>query len=190
MNEDQKIIAELDRTILALVELRKYLARKKAEKKIVYPMKEFLAMLRKETPSFRKIIDELERFRQENSFDGVILSAGLYGVENPPTNIWWTALHSIDDLIDNRIDVVNLVDVLSHENRLHILKFLSSGRKTYKEIANYLQLEGGAFAHHATPLLRMKCITKKGRGNYQITELGWEILATILFLSTRINQHS
>lgn len=188
--EDKQAIEELDRTILSLVQLRKHLASKASQEKDLYSMEEFLDMLRREVPSFEKIVDELERYRQENHFDGVVLSAGLYGIEEPLTNVWWTVVNPVDTLMTKKVDVAGLIDILSNQNRLLLLKFLTTGSKSYTEISDHLQIKGGAFAHHATPLLRMKCISKAGRGRYQITELGWEVLLTILSLSTRINKSS
>lgn len=190
IEEDKQALEELDRTIASLVELRKHLAKKTGQDKIPRSMTEFLDMLRKEMPSFQTIVDELERYRTKNNFDGVIINAGLYGVDEPPTNVWWTVINPVDDLIVKDIDVSNLVDLLSHQNRLHLLKFLTTGSKTYSEISEHLKIKGGAFAHHATPLLKMKCIEKIGRGAYTITELGWEILLTVLSTSTRLNIES
>lgn len=188
--EDEQALDELDRTIVSLVELRKHLAKKAGRKKSVRSMNEFLEMLRKQMPSFQAIVDELEKYRTKNNFDGVIINAGLYGVDEPPTNVWWTVINPIDDLIGKEIDVSSLIDLLSHQNRLHLLKFLTTGSKTYSEISDHLQIKGGGFAHHATPLLKMKCIEKIGRGTYTITELGWEVLLTILSASTRLNRDS
>jgi DNA-binding transcriptional ArsR family regulator len=190
INEPEQAIEELDKTIRSLVELRKHLAAKSDYRKSISSMKEFLDMLRKQMPSFQTVVDELERFRQENGFDGVVLSAGLYGVDDPPTNVWWTVVNPVDMLMTKKIDVTGLIDILSNQNRLRLLKFLTTGSKTYTEISDHLQIRGGGFAHHAIPLLRMKCISKKERGTYQITELGWEVLLTILSLSTRINRSS
>jgi DNA-binding transcriptional ArsR family regulator len=190
IEEDKQALEELDKTIASLVELRKHLAKKTKQDKKLHSMNEFLDMLRKQIPSFQAIVDELEKYRSNNNFDGVILNAGLYGIEDPLTNVWWTVVNPVDDLLVKKIDVSDLVDILSHQNRLRLLKFLTTGSKTYTEIIEHLQVKGGAFAHHANPLLRMKCISKKERGIYQITELGWEVLLTILSLSTRINEIS
>lgn len=190
IKDDKQILEELDRTILSLVELRKHLAEKTHQKKSVSSMQEFIEMLRREMPSFQIIVDELERYRVENNFDGVIINAGLYGAEAPPTNIWWTVVNPVDDLLVKDIDVSNLIDLVSHENRLHLLKFLTTGRKTYREISEHLQIKGGAFAHHASPLLKMKCIEKVERGAYSITERGWEVLLTILSMTTRLSEES
>ena len=189
INEDEKAIEELDKAILSLVDLRKHLAAKSDYKKSISSMNRFLDMLRNQVPSFKTIVDELERYRQENSFDGVVLSAGLYGVDDPPTNVWWTVVNPADTLMTKKIDVTGLIDILSNQSRLDLLKFLTTGSKTYTELSDHLQIKGGAFAHHATPLLRMKCISKRERGTYQMTELGWEVLLTILSLSTRINKN-
>lgn len=186
-NNDVQVLEELDKTILSLVELRKHLAKKVSQQKQVVPMTDFLAMLRKEIPSFRTIVDELERFRVKNNFDGVIINAGLYGVDQPRTNVWWTVVNPIDDLLSKDIDVSSLFDLLANQTRLHLLMFLTGGSKTYSEISEHLQIRGGGFAHHATPLLRMKCIKKEGRGTYNITELGWEVLVSVLSLATRTN---
>jgi hypothetical protein len=190
MTDDIQTLEELDKTILSLVELRKRLATKARHKKEPHSMAEFLDMLKREVPSFQTIVSELERYRQENRFDGVILNAGLYGVKDPSINVWWTVVNPVDTLLRKNIDVTGLVDMLSNQSRLALLKFLTTGSKTYTEISHHLKLKGGGFAHHSTPLLRTKCISKVGRGRYQITELGWEVLLTILSLSTRISKNS
>ena len=189
LNDDVKVIGELDKTILSLVELRKHLAKKAGQQKKVVSMTKFLDMLRKDIPSFRNIVDELERFRVKNGFNGVIINAGLYGVEKPQTNVWWTVVNPIDDLLSKHVDVSSLFDLLANQTRILLLKFLTSGSKTYSEISEYLQIRGGGFAHHATPLLRMKCIEKEGRGRYRITEIGWEVLVSVLSLAIRINKN-
>jgi len=190
VDDDKQALEELDRTILSLVELRKHLARKTHKPKTIPSMMQFLDMLRKQMPSFQTIVDELDRFRVQNDFDGVVINAGLYGVADPPTNVWWTVINPVDDLLANEIDVSILTDLVSHENRLALLKFLTSGSKTYREISDHLEIKGGAFAHHATPLLKMKCIEKVERGTYSITERGWEVLLTILSLTTRLSENS
>lgn len=190
VDDDKQALEELDRTILSLVELREHLAKKVREPKTVPSMTQFLDMLRRQMPSFQTIVDELDRFRVQNDFDGVVINAGLYGVEDPPTNVWWTVIKSVDDLLAKDIDVSILTDLVSHENRLSLLKFLTSGSKTYREISDHLDIRGGAFAHHATPLLKMKCIKKIERGTYSITERGWEVLLTILSMTTRLSENS
>ena len=187
---EKTTLEELDKTILSLINFRKYLAKKVGEKKRIHSMSKFLAMLRKEVPSFRAIVNELEKYRQQNLCNGVVVNAGLHGTEDPPIHVWWTTVKPIDDLIGEVADITRLVEILSHETRLHILKLLTSGNKTYKELAAHLDIKGGAFAHHAKPLLMMKCISKIGRGNYQITELGWQVLCTILSLSKHMNENS
>lgn len=186
--DDAQMLEDLDKTILSLVELRKNLARKVGQQKQVVSMDEFLGLLRDGMPSFKTIVDELERFRAENHFDGVTISAGLYGVDEPQTNVWWTAVNSIDHLISRDADISALFDLLANPARVHFLQFLTQGRKTYSEISTHLNIRGGGFAHHAIPLLRLKCIEKEGRGTYRITELGWEILVRTLSLAERLNK--
>ena len=188
MDSDVLALEELDKTIHSLVELRKHLAKKVDQQKEVVPMDDFLDMLRKEIPSFKIIVEELERFRLENGFDGVVISAGLYGIDEPRTNVWWTTVNPIDKLLSNEIDLSTLFDLLANPARIHLLKFLTVGSKTYSEISEQLKIRGGGFAHHATPLLRMRCIEKVSRGRYNITERGWELLVTILSLATRLNR--
>jgi hypothetical protein len=184
--DDKQILEELDRSILSLVEFRKKLTKKIGLQKPVVSMSEFLDMLRDRMPSFKAIVDELERFRTENKFDGVTISAGLYGVDKPQTHVWWTAVDPVDDLLSKDVDISALVDLLANPARVHFLQFLSRGSRSYTEISNHLQIRGGGFAHHATPLLRMKCIEREGRGQYRITELGWEILVRTLSLASRL----
>ncbi|TFG26649.1 ArsR family transcriptional regulator [Candidatus Thorarchaeota archaeon] len=186
LKDDISVIEDLDKTIHTLVELRKRLTKKTGQQKGVVSMTKFLDMLRKDMPSFKNIVNELERFRIENNFDGVVINAGLYGIEEPQTNVWWTVVNPIDNLLAKDVDVSSLFDILANQTRLQFLKFLTMGRKTYSEISEHLQIRGGGFAHHAMPLLRMKCIEKEGRGTYGITELGWEVLVSVLSLATRI----
>ena len=189
MDTDTQALEELDKTILSLVELRRHLAKKEDQQKQVVSMDEFLDMLRKEMPSFKTIVEELERFRFENKFDGVVINAGLYGIDEPKTNVWWTVVHPIDKLLSEDLDLSALFDLLANPIRVHLLKFLTFGSKTYSEISKHLKLRGGGFAHHATPLLRMKCIEKESRGRYNITERGWELLVSILSLASKLGSH-
>lgn len=109
-------------------------------------------------------------------------------VKPTKTNVWWTAVNPIDKLLSEEIDLSTLFDLLANPTRIYLLKLLTIGSKTYSEISEQLKLRGGGFAHHATPLLRMKCIEKVSRGRYSITERGWELLVTILSLATRLNR--
>jgi ferredoxin len=66
------------------------------------------------------IVKSREIFR----FDGVIINAGLYGVEESRTNVWWTVVNPIDNLLDKEVDVSSLFDLLANQTRLQLLMFL------------------------------------------------------------------
>ncbi|MFX0090938.1 MAG: winged helix-turn-helix transcriptional regulator [Candidatus Hodarchaeota archaeon] len=192
ITDTNEAVKEIERIIASLTNLKNYLSAKSREKTEIIDMKEFLSMIETRVSllggkfPLKDLLSALEQARLTANLEGIVLSGGLFARAKPQTKVWWTTINSFGELLNQELDVSALLEVLSHKNRIKILKLLSEGSKPYKELSEELGLKGGAFAYHTSPLENMKCIEKKGRGEYAITPIGWEVLIVSLLLASRI----
>ena len=84
----------------------------------------------------------------------------------------------ISELPDNAV-ISNIVDPLSHEIRFAMLKALSTGSMTFKELGNLTDSKGGHLLYHLNKLIDSGLVIKTDAGRYSLTDKGMGVMELI-----------
>jgi len=84
----------------------------------------------------------------------------------------------ISELPDS-VAISNLVDPLSHENRFAMLKALSTGSMTFKELGELTDSKGGHLIYHLNKLIDSGLVIKTDSGRYSLTDKGMGVMELI-----------
>lgn len=84
-------------------------------------------------------------------------------------------MDTTDDLV-----ISNLVDPLSHEIRFAMLKALSTGSMTFKELSKLTDSEGGHLLYHLNKLIDSGLVVKTAADKrYSLTDKGMGVMELI-----------
>ena len=75
--------------------------------------------------------------------------------------------------------ISSLVDPLSHEIRFAMLKALSAGSMTFKELGELTGSKGGHLLYHINKLLDSGLVIKTDAGRYSLTDKGMGVMELI-----------
>ncbi|MFB3764770.1 MAG: winged helix-turn-helix domain-containing protein [Methanotrichaceae archaeon] len=81
--------------------------------------------------------------------------------------------------LPNSVAISNLVDPLSHENRFAMLKALSTGSMTFKELGELTDSKGGHLLYHLNKLINSGLVIKTDAGRYSLTDKGMGVMELI-----------
>lgn len=77
------------------------------------------------------------------------------------------------------LTVSEIIDPLSHQARFVMLKNLTSGSMSFKELGEVTGYEGGHLVYHLKKLVTAGLVSKEGGGPYQITDKGLGVMEVI-----------
>jgi len=82
--------------------------------------------------------------------------------------------HLPDDLT-----VTEIIDPLSHRARFVMLKNLTSGSMSFKDLGEITGYDGGHLVYHLNKLVSAGLVSKEGSGLYQITDKGMDVMEVV-----------
>jgi DNA-binding HxlR family transcriptional regulator len=77
------------------------------------------------------------------------------------------------------LTVSELIDPLSHRARFVMLKNLTSGSMSFKDLGDVTGYEGGHLIYHLNKLVSAGLVSKKEEGQYLITDKGMAVMEVI-----------
>lgn len=86
--------------------------------------------------------------------------------------------------IDEHFLVKDILEPLSHKQRIQIMKSMATSSKTFSTLSEITGLRGGNLLYHIQKLLDSDLIIQRHeRGDYMITEKGYKIMSLLLELN-------
>jgi DNA gyrase inhibitor GyrI/DNA-binding HxlR family transcriptional regulator len=82
-------------------------------------------------------------------------------------------------LAESSRDIARMLGALAHENRLRLAAALFEGQGTFEELRGITELGKTALAHHLGLLVESGLVIRTGRGHYELSNDGRDLLSVI-----------
>jgi len=120
--------------------------------------------------------------------DGIVIYSGVLQVKGGASTGWDTSarLNELLDCPSKR--VAQLLQCLSSEQRIDLMKALFRGNKAPSDLVKETGVEGGQLYHHLKEMMFAGMVDSKSRGLYKLNVNGVQALFTSLLLGLHLGK--
>ena len=139
------------------------------------------------TVTTKGITEELEQ-KLKGEEDGIVIYSGVLRVKGGASAAWDTSarLNELLDCPSKR--AVHLLQCLSSEQRIDLMKALFRGDKTPSDLTKETGVEGGQLYHHLKEMIFAGLVDSESRGLYRLTVDGVQSLFTSLLIGLHLGK--
>jgi len=139
------------------------------------------------TVTTKGITEELEQ-KLKGEEDGIVIYSGVLRVKDGASTAWDSSARLVELLECPSKRVAQLLQCLSSEQRIDLMKALFKGDKAPSDLVKETGVEGGQLYHHLKEMMFAGMVDSKSRGLYKLNVNGVQALFTSLLLGLHLGK--
>jgi len=139
------------------------------------------------TVTTKGITEELEQ-KLKGEEDGIVIYSGVLRIKDGANTAWDSSARLAELLECPSKRTSHLLQCLSSEQRIDLMKALFKGDKAPSDLVNETGIEGGQLYHHLKEMMFAGMVDSKSRGLYKLNVNGVQALFTSLLLGLHLGK--